>query len=273
MLPSFFVSGAMKGGTTSVFRYLSEHPDVFACKVKDPEFFVTYRWPNAKDFMWSLRPNVPPPYDAMFPLYQQDDIASYEALYRGWTRERVGGEGTALYLACPWVPKTLRAIVPAAKIIAILRDPVERAISHWRFERQLDPNLVDDDFDVAVRKVERRVNGDSVWHWGLVPTGFYGEQLSRYFELFPREQIHVCFFDDLLRDPVSVMQGIFAFLGIDSSFRPALRERHNASLLPKPTISAETMKWLEAQFTSDLRVLEALLDRPLPNWRTLARGH
>jgi hypothetical protein len=266
VLPNFVIAGAMKAGTTSLFDYVAQHPDVFACRVKDPEFFVTYDWPDAARFMWSLRPDVPAPYDAMFPLYRQDDVASYEALFDGWRGQAVGGEGTALYLACPWAATNIQRLVPGAKIVVILRDPVERAISHYRFERQLDPALLSDEFEVAVRATQLRRNRDCEWSWGLIPLGHYGEQLERYFAVFGRDQVHVCFFEDLCRDPVAVTQQVYAFLGIDPAFVPATAQRHNASRLPRPAIAPATLAWLREQFADDGHRLQRVLDRPLP-WR------
>lgn len=226
-LPNFIVIGAAKSGTTALYWYLAEHPSVFMSPVKETNYFaygldeqgrLLYRHPD-------------------FHRYPIKTVRQYEALFAAAGRAKAIGEVSPIYLECPQSAGRIREQLPSARLVCILRQPVERAYSDYQMYlrsngRRLDP--------------ARDLSADSEWaqpdsHWMQI--GRYHEQLSRYFERFPREQIHVFLFDDLKRAPLSAVQEVYRFLGVDSSFAPDFDTPHNIGGMP-------ASRFLEGVFTS-----------------------
>lgn len=114
----------------------------------------------------------------------------------------------------PEAPKRIRALMPHAKLIVCLRNPVNRAYSHYRKRNQKEKTVYTT-FDEAVRNEYNR----------LVLPGFYHAHLSRYLAVFPREQIHVILYDDILERPRDVVRDVYRFLGVDASFEPEATEK------------------------------------------------
>jgi hypothetical protein len=208
-LPTFLLLGAAKCGTTSLAHYLAQHPDVFFSTPKEPLFFEA-DYEKGLDHYW-------------------------ETYFRGWSGQRAVGEGRVWNLYLPFVAARIRESLPEAKLVAILRDPVERVYSHWwqRYSRGQEPL----GFEAAVAadraRIERgeRFEGEegarrwnarlvrgespSTDHRVLLDLGFYAEQLERYQALFPAAQLKVVFHEDLARRLPAVMSEIFDFLGVD----------------------------------------------------------
>lgn len=178
MLPNFIVLGAQKAGTTSIFNQLSEHPQVFM-PVKEISFFTD---------------------EEMYRL----GIDRYAAFFDGWNGERAVGEATPNYLASPSAPERIGKHLPDLRMIACLRDPVERAYSAFRMQVFNGAELPDASFPEAVRRVP-----------GYMDNSRYAEQLSRYFRVFPKEQLLVTWFDDLENRPVAFYDAICRFLEIE----------------------------------------------------------
>ena len=201
-LPNFLIIGAPKSGTTSLYYYLKQHPDVFMSSVKEPKFFAI----EGREADFRSRGGYKPPPG------EKTTLEEYEALFDGVRGEKAIGEASSLYLRNPEAPARIKRYVPAAKLVAVLRDPVERTYSAYlmrvRNERE------EGDFARALKK--------------SVQAGFYHAQLSRYYELFDREQIRVYLYEDLKEDPAGMVQDVFRFLGVDDSFVPDVSLRHNA---------------------------------------------
>ena len=220
MLPTFFIVGAAKSGTTALAAFLDQHPDVYLSRPKEPAYFV----PD------DVRRHAGPGDAARVP-YTATDGAAYRALFAGRS-ERALGEATTSYLALPGCAEAIRSRVPHARILAVLRDPVERAHSafvHLRREGR-EPG---DDLREAVRREPERVAAgyEPLWHY--VGAGRYAEQLERYLAVFPAEQVHVLLHDDLLADPVATVRRCYAHLGVDDGFAPRTDERFNAGGAPR----------------------------------------
>jgi hypothetical protein len=207
-LPDFVILGAMKSGTTTLFDTLAQHPQVLPSIAKEVHFFDT---DHGNGLCW---------YRAHFPV---DAYARLQALATG--KKVVTGEGTPYYLFHPHVPRRLHWVVPRAKLIALLRDPVDRAYSHYRH------NLVTKEetltFEDALAAEDGRLQGElermradesyvSVNYraYSYVARGIYVDQLRAYGELFAREQILVLRAEDYFEDPGAVCGRVLEFLGL-----------------------------------------------------------
>ncbi len=172
----------------------------------------------------------PPPKDPSVP-YAIADVEAYHTLFDGVTNETAVGEASHSYLYQPMAPERIYRYAPDMKLIAILRNPVERAFSHYsKMVRNAREPVAE--FARALEEEEARIN-DHWWpDFHYVQIGLYGAQLKRYFDLFEREQIKVYLYEDLKSDPAGVLRDVFRFLGVDDGFVPEVTVRYNASGVP-----------------------------------------
>ena len=150
----------------------------------------------------------------------------YEALFAGAGDAKAIGEASPSYLRNPVVPERVRRLLPGVRLVAILRDPVERAYAGWMGSRR-DGLPAARTFEEALREEEQGL-GSGRFH-GYVAFGRYAEQLERWYGRFPRERIRVNLTDDLRDDPRSLFGDLFGFLGVDPAFVPDTSERRNRS--------------------------------------------
>lgn len=223
-MPNFIIVGAQKSGTTALARYLQQHPQIYMSPVKEPGFF---------DFE-GLEPNFCGPGDAEWYRYPNivNDIDSYCKLFAGVSTETAIGEATTWYLYSPRAPERIQHYIPDVKLIAILRNPVDRAYSafmHTVYEER-EPLR---DFAKALKEEEKRIANNWEYRWRYKQMGFYSAQLKRYFDLFDRSQIRVYLYEDLNENPIGLLNDIFQFLNVDIDFIPDVTSRHNASGIVK----------------------------------------
>jgi hypothetical protein len=259
--PAFMIIGAMKAGTTSLFSYLCEHPLVAPPIVKEIHYF---------DF-WSTRPLDW--YLAHFPKRAH--------LPRG----AITGEATTGYLAHPAVPGRIAREFPEVRLIALLRDPVARAISHYFHEkrcghdnRPMRQALLSAEarrpFDLqveeetawheAVLRGAARADAAALlaahpWHRSYIAQGLYAEQLERWFRFFDRSRVLVLGAEDLFREPAGTYRHALEFLGLEP-FDPGTLHPHNVGTYDAevdPAIVTE----LAAAFEEPNRRLSRLLGR------------
>ena len=234
----------MKAGTTALYAALSQHPDVFMSPVKEPNFFAFAEEP----------PDFQAPIDKQPGGINHTSVTdpdAYRRLFADATTETAIGEASHWYLYWPPAPANIQQYAPDTRLIAILRNPVERAYSEYmHFVRDGHESL---DFMEALDAEEERIaNG---WAMGrYVDRGFYAEQLERYLGRFDDEQLHVILHDDFVQDTQRVMRELFAFVGVDPTFEPALDRRVNKSGVPK-------RQWLHAMLTAAQPLRDAV--RPL----------
>ncbi|MGJ3247143.1 MAG: sulfotransferase family protein [Elainellaceae cyanobacterium] len=213
-LPNFLMIGAMKAGTTSLYRYLKQHPQIFMSPVKEPNFFA-------------LEGEV-----LDDPRVSVTNIAAYHALFDTVTDELAIGEASVRYLYSPRAAERIQHHIPDTKLIAVLRDPVERAFSAYVYQYSRGSDL-SSDFGKALRLEPERIqkNYDCWWHYKSM--GFYYAQLKPYYDRFAPSQIKVYLYEDVCDRLHDVVQNIFQFLGVDDQFQPDLQKRHNSTRVPK----------------------------------------
>lgn len=215
-LPNFIVIGAAKAGTTALYWYLAEHPAIFMSPVKETNYFA-----YGLDDAGQLRFGDPDVH--RFPV---KSLAAYEALFAGAGDAVAIGEASTMYLECPQAAARIHDLLPATRIICGLREPVDRAYSDYLMYLRNRGRRLDPARDLSASSAWARP--DSRW----MRIGRYHEQLSRYFDAFPREQIHVFLFDDLKRNPLGVVQDMYRFVGADPGFVPDFETPHNVGGMP-----------------------------------------
>lgn len=203
-LVTFLIAGVQKGGTTALFDYLGDYPDIALPRTKELHFFDD----EAVD--WAA-----------------PDYAAYHAQFPE-AAGRPGGEATPIYTYWPNSPERICAYNPAMKLVVVLRDPVQRAWSHWRMEYARGAEK--ESFAWCIREGRQRLFAAEPWghhrEFSYVERGFYGEQAERLLGLFPREQLLFLKSDDLRAQPAPALAEVRAFLGLPRATAPGRREVH-----------------------------------------------
>jgi Sulfotransferase family len=222
-LPDFFIAGVPKAGTTALHAALARHPALYMSAVKEPKFFLTDGPP----------PTQGGPGDAKTYREHVWQRADYEALFEPAVAGQLRGESTPFYLHNREAHRRIRAQIPDAKLIVVLRDPVERAHSNWThlWSAGLDPV---DDVVRACAEEERRVAAGWAEFWQYTGLGRYGEQLRDLYQVFPREQVLVFRYRALVEDPVQALDKVCAFLGVPTGVLTEL-PRENVTAHPDHT--------------------------------------
>jgi len=195
--PSFIIGGAPKAGTTSLYRYLDQHPEVCMSARKETSVFI-----DNKSLEW-LSDNY----------------------YRHYDGEPAVGEASAGSLGNPAVPERIHAALPEVRLIFILRDPVERIHSHFAFlqgAQSIDPEVSFSSF----------IRSEVEWRDTLLDLGRYHQHLTRYERYFDREQMLVLLFQDLTSNTDQLVNEVYRFVGVDPSFQPDLG-KHNPTREPR----------------------------------------
>ena len=207
-LPTFFIIGSPKCGTTALAQLLAAHPDVYLSQPKEPHFFDAH-------------------HDKGLPAYVQEHFS-------GWSGTGAAGEATPSYLAVPYVPERIHSAIPHARLIVILRHPVQRAYSSWwmfhargmeplSFQAAISRNEMDlvhrtltaaDDEQAWRAHISAVDRGDQILIRNYLDSGYYSRHLRRYLELFPREQLKVVFSDDLRRHPETTIRDLWRYLDV-----------------------------------------------------------
>jgi hypothetical protein len=203
--PDFLLIGAPKSGTTALHVALAGHPELCLSKVKEPKYFLTDGPPPTGG-----GPGDSKTYAEY--VWRQED---YERLWDHALPGQLRGESTTLYLLDPEAHRRIHKTVPQAKLIAVLRDPVDRAHSNWSHLRSagLEPVA---DFPLACMLGERRAAEGWGPFWRYLEIGRYGAQLQQLYSLFPPEQVLVLLYRDLREDPVRTLDQVCEFLGVET---------------------------------------------------------
>lgn len=221
-LPNFIVIGAPRAGTTSLYFTLGQHPQVHLSPVKEPRYFafagenLTFRGPGDDQ---SYNRSV-------------TSREVYEGLFRPLPCHRAIGEMSTCYLLTPAAPERIHRLIPHTRLIAILRQPADRAYSNYLLMRRLGFETCAD-FRAALADEPRRMKENWAPVWYYRQRSRYCDSLRRYQKLFPPERIRIFLFEDLLNTPEAMLQDLYRFLELDEP-KPALRlERHNDGGIPR----------------------------------------
>jgi hypothetical protein len=201
MLPNFLVIGAEKSATTWLYNRLKEHPDIFMPETKEIHFFNKYDSNfNEKD------------------IFNENNLGYYKKFFKRFNGEKAIGEVTPMYLCDPYAPKRIKQILPKVKLIAILRNPIDRAYSHYWMAKS--KGHTDLNFKKIVENKEDK----------FIKRGLYFNQLKKYYDLFDQCQIKIIIFSEIKKNEELVLKDIYNFLDVNSDFiTENLNNRENSS--------------------------------------------
>jgi hypothetical protein len=236
-LPDFFVIGAPKAGSTALHASLAQHPQLYLSKVKEPKFFLTAGRPTRVD-----QRGPGDAHSAREWVWQRDE---YEHLFDAAGPDQLRGESTPFYLWSKDAHRRLHAAVPDAKLIAIVRDPVDRAYSNWThlWCDGLEPEA---DFVTACDLEAERIDNGWAPFWRYVEMGRYGEQLQHLYSVFDRSQVHVLRYRQLVDRPVETLDEICRFLGVDANHLQAVREANVSTWVPDRPLNSALRRTIRA---------------------------
>lgn len=190
--PDFFVVGAPRAATTSLYHALGQHPQIFVPPIKEPHF---YSCPEVTDTY----------YDTVI----VDDADRYRALFEGRGPDQQAGDFSTSYLFRHRSAARIHADNPEARIVMVLRHPVDRALSHHRMDRR-------DGYTIApLRELLGPTAPDPRFRREYLDVGRYAGQVRAYREYFDDRQLHIVLFDDLIADPATTLRNLLGFLGVD----------------------------------------------------------
>jgi hypothetical protein len=247
-LPDFLILGAQKAGTTALYAYLRWHPQVSGPTWKEVSFFDRH-WARGADW-----------YRGQFPLRRRSGLVAV-------------GEASPSYLFHPLAPERVAAVVPDARLIVLLREPGERAYSHYQHEVALGRESLS--FEEALAAEKERTSGEvermlvnpryfsnAWWDHTYTARGLYAEQLERWFAVFPRDQLLVLTTDELADQTGATVERVVEFIGVpagtDTATFPRVFERSYAPMSPNARAT------LQETFAVPNERLRALLSRDLP---------
>jgi len=278
--PNFFIIGAPRSGTTLLHNYLKQIPGIFMSSVKEPSYFAI---------------SINPKQKLTKPIH---DKKKYLKLFEKAKYDDAVGESTPSYLWDPQAAKLIHQVVPDAKIIMILRNPVERAYSHYLqgigFGYETLP---------LQEAMKKSLNSPNDYSNRITAAGFYSEQVKRYLNIFKKEQLKIFIFEEFIQDLEKSLGEILDFLGVHSEIPSSLKMVQNPvdispgrfskflirnkalrtivrELVPyersleirkifskkteKPPLSDDDKKFLEDIYRQDVKKLQQILSRNLP---------
>jgi hypothetical protein len=224
-LPNFLIIGAAKAGTNALYHYLRQHPQIYMSPWKEPKFFA---FETEADLGFRAANGRDAPVNASVIL----DQAEYEELFDdARDGELARGEASTHYLYVEKSPGRIKTLIPDARLIAVLRNPVDRAFSSY--QHLVRDDLEPLDFGAALDAEPQRIAEHYAYLYRYTDMGFYSQQLDRYEKTFSENQLCVLLYDDLRSDPEGTCRQIFSFLGVDEDFVPDMSGEYNRSGVPK----------------------------------------
>jgi len=280
--PNFFIVGAPKAGTTSLYAYLKNVPGIYMSPIKEPNYFSV-----STHFKLGKKPIR--------------DKKKYLSLFKKVKDEKIIGEASPSYLSDPEAPKLIHQTVPNARILISLRDPVERAYSAYLmiFRRGFTKKSFS-------QEIENTLSNEILPAEKLLTRGLYFNPVQKYVDIFGKNQVKIIIFEELIKNPKTILEEILEFLGynkpletfenevhnpysivrgpvggyifqhdtvrkfaqkiIPSSTRRILKEKVILKQQPKPKMNEEVKKKLVNFYHNDVEKLKTLLGRDLP-WK------
>ena len=283
---NFFIVGAPKAGTTSLYHYLNEYSEIEMSSIKEPNFFSDKALQDQKLY------------------YQKKRIKTFEEYHALFEKDGtvLRGEASVSYLFYDDVPKSIFKYNSSAKIIIMLRNPIDRAFSHYMMDYKL--GLIKDSFDKIIYNLSQD-DKENLFFQQYIEVGKYAEQIKRYKEVFPKDNIYIVDYDDFKNETSTVVHNITKFLGVVQNPNYDFSKKHNIYRTPrnviirniysfaiirqflsrllsdkyrhlfknllfhsdkKAKISEKTRDYLKQLFAHDIRLLSKLLNKDFTKW-------
>ena len=230
--PNFLIVGAAKSGTTSLYRYLRQHPDIFMPEWKELSLFIG---------------------DPYGPLHRVKKPSTYRKVFAKVQNQTAVGEASTAYLYDEAAPRIIKEQLGAIRIIIILRDPVAMSYSLYNHQLRKEGETIDNFEEALLAEKDRQK--DPVfkkkcygWHANYYYTqrALYYEQVKRYMDTFGKDHVRVILFEELAGEPLSVVKKVFQFLGVDDRFIPEIKIHNPAgSILNIPLFWKDTGLFLK----------------------------
>jgi sulfotransferase family protein len=239
----FIICGTQKGGTSALDVYLRGHPNICMAEKKEVHFF------DNEDV---FRDGTP-------------DYSQYHSVFKPNLTTQILGEATPIYMYWRDAPRRMWQYNPNLKLIVLLRDPIDRAYSHWNMKRVLDAEALSF-WEAIEREPDRCREALPYQHrvYSYVDRGFYLEQLRRLWSFFPKERVLVLKSDELKCQPVQTLQRVCEFLNVDplNGIEPV-----NVHSRPyKSPIGSKERQYLRSVFELEIRGLERVLGWDCSSW-------
>lgn len=296
-MPSFLVLGVAKAGTTSLYEYLKQHPQIYMSPKKEPHFFAFGEAPL-------------PPFTGPGAVGVEERVIAtlpaYQALFTDWRTEVAGGEVSTSNFTARGCTR-IQHYVPDARLILFLRQPAERAYSQFLHGRRTgwEPCR---EFTQALAAEPSRIQQNWLPALCYSPPSFYAPTLQQYLASFPREQLLIYLYEEWQAQPLRILQEIFQFIGVDDQFVPDMTVRYNTAAVPRsrhlvqflrsphllkrwlrpflaprlrqqlmrnlatrtytkpPPLAPTVYAWLTERYREDILQVETLLQRDLSHW-------
>ncbi len=310
VLPNFFVVGAAGSGTTSLYHYLDQHPDVYMSPIKGPSYFAPDARPDR--FLPGFRKIWDRQQEGLDAYLDGDmrekrsgltlEWEQYLKLFKRVDGEQAIGEASVSYLWSEGAAENIRRAVPEAKIVMVLRNPVDRAFTSYA--TALAEGWLRGGFREVIetdRKRESHGFGRSLM---FLEGGLYYEQVKRFLDRFPADRVKIYLYDQYAADPLALLRDLFGFLGVDPAFTPDVSVRYHRSEVPRfpalhgalvrgrklsrlvpgplravlrslvfrtgrrPTLGPGDRRFLEDYYRENVKHLGTLLRRELSTWFT-----
>jgi Sulfotransferase family len=270
--PNFFIAGAPKSGTTSLYHYLDQHPQIYMSPVKEPNYFASEI--RLENFSERLRPRAEHSADPLWaylngPMREKrfgglvTEWPDYLKLFREVEGQKAIGEASVCYLWSESAASNIRRTIPNARIILVLRNPVDMAFSMYLHTlRSLGTRHT---FREAIeRGLEQR--GGEIDFWNpFLDMGLYYQQVKRYLETFPEGRVRIYWYEEYQSEPARMLADIFRFLEVDPSFSPDMSKRYLEAGTPEAIDPADRALLIEF-YKDDVLKLANLLERDLSSW-------
>lgn len=207
------IGGTTKSGTTSLFRYLGDHPEVCSSSMKETRFFLDKEYPLESKHRY------------------EDGVEKYQNFFKHHNSEKVLMEATPDYLYSKNTAEKIKSSIPNAKLIFILREPKSRFISWFNFSKQIGKLNSETSLEEYIEMQLMNEDATQEQHLLALQQGNYSTYLQWYYNHFQKSDIYICFFEDLASEPLAFMTKLALFLNIDSEFYKTYGfEKHNSTI-------------------------------------------
>lgn len=241
----FLLAGAQKSGTSALDFYLRQHPEICMANKKEVHFFD----------------------NESFFLDQHIDYSRYHQFFPDFYEQnlKLRGEATPIYMYWKEAPRRIFNYNPNMKFILILRNPIERAFSHWNMERSRNAEQLNF-WDAITLEVERCKETYPLQHrvYSYLDRGFYTEQLERLWRWFPKKNIFIIHYDELKNQPESTLKQLYSFLAVKPI--PFLGEEKVFMIPYERVMTSQEHNFLLTVFKDEIIKLEQLLNWDCSHW-------